>query len=205
MNRQIQTASIAERFDHLLSIIGSQRFLDREGIGNEVPFFIAPFRVAETNEMEKLRRQLVKKLKQSSPSVNVLDINLFDLVREMLNNESDDWTWCLDNEPRYSKAEWLEHLRGIAGTQQVVEGISRKMHTSEFDVLFLSGIGEVFPFIRSHNILNSLQKEAKTEPTVMFFPGEYTHSLEKGASLDLFGRLHDDKYYRAFNIFDREN
>ena len=38
----------------------------------------------------------------------------------------------------------------------------------------------------------------------MFFPGEYSHSLEKGASLDLFGRLHDDKYYRAFNIYDRE-
>jgi len=37
---------------------------------------------------------------------------------------------------------------------------------------------------------------------VMFFPGEYKHSLEEGASLDLFGRLHDDKYYRAFNIFD---
>jgi hypothetical protein len=39
---------------------------------------------------------------------------------------------------------------------------------------------------------------------VMFFPGDYSHSLEEGASLDLFGRLHDDKYYRAFNIFDRE-
>ena len=25
--------------------------------------------------------------------------------------------------------------------------------------------------------------------------------LEEGASLDLFGRLHDDKYYRAFNIY----
>jgi len=38
----------------------------------------------------------------------------------------------------------------------------------------------------------------------MFFPGAYTHSLASGASLDLFGRLHDDKYYRAFNIFHCE-
>ena len=52
--------------------------------------------------------------------------------------------------------------------------------------------------------LHNLQKVAKDQPTVMFFPGEYTHSLEKGASLDLFGRLHDDKYYRAFNIYDCE-
>ena len=36
-----------------------------------------------------------------------------------------------------------------------------------------------------------------------------TESLSKimqatGASLDLFGRLHDDKYYRAFNILNYE-
>jgi len=52
--------------------------------------------------------------------------------------------------------------------------------------------------------LNNLQSTAKEKPTVMFFPGAYTHSLESGASLDLFGRLHDDKYYRAFNIFHCE-
>ena len=32
----------------------------------------------------------------------------------------------------------------------------------------------------------------------------YTHALATGASLDLFGRLHDDKYYRAFNILNYE-
>ena len=67
--------------------------------------------------------------------------------------------------------------------------------------MFITGVGEVFPYIRSHNVLNNLQSTAKDRPTVMFFPGEYTQSLETGASLDLFGRLHDDKYYRAFNIF----
>ncbi len=37
----------------------------------------------------------------------------------------------------------------------------------------------------------------------MFFPGEYKHSLAKGAALVLFGQLEDDKYYRAFNVLDR--
>ena len=68
--------------------------------------------------------------------------------------------------------------------------------------MFITGVGEVFPYIRSHTVLNNLQSTAKDQPTVMFFPGEYKHSLEEGASLDLFGILHDDKYYRAFNIFD---
>lgn len=38
----------------------------------------------------------------------------------------------------------------------------------------------------------------------MFFPGKYTHALATGASLELFGLLHDDKYYRAFNIINYE-
>ena len=75
------------------------------------------------------------------------------------------------------------------------------MAEQAFDILFITGVGEVFPYIRSHTVLNNLQSTAKDHPTLMFFPGEYTHSLETGASLDLFGRLHDDKYYRAFNIY----
>ena len=82
--------------------------------------------------------------------------------------------------------------------------VSSRLASEPHDVLFLSGVGEVFPYIRSHNVLNNLQSTAKDKPTVMFFPGEYTHSPESGASLDLFGRLHDDKYYRAFNIFHCE-
>ncbi|MNC74185.1 hypothetical protein D3C75_1254980 [compost metagenome] len=53
-------------------------------------------------------------------------------------------------------------------------------------------------------MLNNLQSTAKSKPTVMFFPGEYRYSLEQGASLELFGLLHDDKYYRAFNIFETQ-
>jgi hypothetical protein len=45
---------------------------------------------------------------------------------------------------------------------------------------------------------------AKDKPTVMFFPGKYKESIENGTSLELFGILEDDKYYRAFNIFHCE-
>jgi hypothetical protein len=86
----------------------------------------------------------------------------------------------------------------------LVPAIATKLKNNDFDILFLSGVGEVFPYIRSHHVLNNLQSTAKEKPTLMFFPGAYTHTLESGASLDLFDRLHDDKYYRAFNIFHCE-
>jgi len=94
----------------------------------------------------------------------------------------------------------LQNVLDIKG--HLIPEIGERLAQSDHDVLFLSGVGEVFPYIRSHNVLNNLQSTAKDKPTVMFFPGEYRHSLEQGASLELFGLLHDDKYYRAFNIFD---
>lgn len=202
MNQGMQLAPIAERFHHLIGVISSQKFLRKEGLGNEVPFFVAPFRAAEANEMEKARIQLAKKLKHKG--VRVLDINLYDLVHDLLEAD-DDWDYWIQEEPNVTKDRLLEELQSLTDAEsKIVPAISEMMEQAEFEVLFISGVGEVFPYIRSHTILNNLQKVAKGQPTVMFFPGEYSHSLEEGASLDLFGRLHDDKYYRAFNIFDRE-
>jgi hypothetical protein len=86
----------------------------------------------------------------------------------------------------------------------LIPRIGKAMEAAPHDVIFLSGVGDVYPYIRSHNVLNNLQSTAKDKPTVLFFPGSYTHALATGASLDLFGRLHDDKYYRAFNILNYE-
>ena len=69
---------------------------------------------------------------------------------------------------------------------------------------FLTGIGEVFPYIRSHNVLNNLQSVVVGRPMLMFFPGRYEQSDTLGSSLVLFGRLKDDQYYRAKNILEQE-
>lgn len=190
------------RFQHLFAVMSGQRFLKKQGLGNEVPFFICPFRPEETVEMERLQRQLVNRLEQAG--VRILEINLYDLSIEILK-ERDIWNQILDMEESVSKEHLKELLQGVLDPEaHLIPAIATKLASTEFEILFLSGVGEVFPYIRSHNVLNNLQSTAKEKPTVMFFPGAYTHSLESGASLDLFGKLHDDKYYRAFNIFHCE-
>jgi len=189
-------------FQHLLELISNQRFLDKQGLGNEVPFFICPFDPRCALPMSKVVKQLSNQLEQKG--VRVLEINLYDLSIELLQ-KSDDLGWYLEHEQEMSKAELKDELQSILDSHEaLIPAIAAKMSENEFDVMFLTGVGEVFPFIRSHNVLNNLQSTAKEQPTVMFFSGKYSHSLEKGASLDLFGRLQDDKYYRAFNIFDCE-
>lgn len=203
MTSSITKSNIQESFGHLLSVLSGQRFLQKQGLGNEVPFFICPYDADVSNDVDRLQRQLVNQLEQIG--VRVLAINLYDLSIEILKDRG-IWAQILEMENSVSKDQLKELLQGVLDPEaHLVPAIAAKLATTEFDVLFLAGVGEVFPYIRSHNVLNNLQSTAKEKPTVMFFPGAYTHSLESGASLDLFNKLHDDKYYRAFNIFHCES
>jgi len=200
MTRNAELKPMAARFEHLLNSIGSQRFLKMEGNNNEVPFFICDYKPSEAVEMARLQKQLINRLGQAG--VRVLEINLYDLSIDIIKARG-LWDQILEVEPTESKDKLKELLQNILDPEMhLVPEIGRRLTADEYDVLFLSGVGEVFPYIRSHNVLNNLQKTAKLKPTVMFFPGGYTHSLESGAALVLFDRLQDDKYYRAFNIFD---
>jgi hypothetical protein len=190
---------IHDRYLHLLAVISGPRFLKMQGLGNEVPFFICPYDPKEANEVATLGKQLINQLKNQG--IHVLKINLYDLAIELLR-ERGIWEQILKSESTISKDELKELLQGVLDPEKhLIPEIARKMQKEPFDVMFISGVGEVFPYIRSHTVLNNLQSTAKDRPTVLFFPGEYIHSAEKGASLRLFGRLQDDNYYRAFNIY----
>ncbi|MDH2051466.1 MULTISPECIES: DUF1788 domain-containing protein [Burkholderiales] len=215
MIQKISQQPLAKRFDHLREVIASPRFLQMRGLNNDLPFYICEFKASEAFEIQRMRRQLVNTLAGlqveclQGRGVKVVEINLYDLTIDMLKTRegssegSNLWDEILVAEPEVEKEALQELLQNVLDIKgHLIPEIGERLAQSDHDVLFLSGVGEVFPYIRSHNVLNNLQSTAKDKPTVMFFPGEYRHSLEQGASLELFGLLHDDKYYRAFNIFD---
>lgn len=217
MSEKISQQSLHNRFEHLIKVFSSERFLQMRGLNNDLPFYICEFRASEAIEMQRLQRQLINTLSNLSlpclggRGVKVLEINLYNLSIELLQAREGSregsrlWDEILTIEPDVDKDSLLEMLQNVLGIEEyLMPAIGERLCETDFDVLFLSGIGEVFPYIRSHNVLNNLQSTAKDKPTVLFFPGEYRHSLENGASLELFGLLHDDKYYRAFNIFETQ-
>lgn len=189
-----------ELFNHLLAVISSDRFLQKQISLNEVPFFICPHDPQITVMINELRANLVTQL--ANQGITVLQIDLYSLAIEVLKGRG-IWERVLEIEQDQAKDAFLELLQGVLDTEtHLIPKIAQEMKGKEFDVLFLSGIGEVFPYIRSHNVLNNLQSTAKDKPTLLFFPGRYTYDLGAGASLDLFGQLQDDKYYRATNILE---
>lgn len=191
-----------DRAEHLYHVITSRRFLTKQGLGNEVPFFICPFQADEGLTIVEDRRDLVTRIRHAG--THVLDLNLYDLALDILK-ERGILEQVLEAEADSEKAEIKELLQGVLDPQgHLIPKIAEAIDATPHDVIFLSGVGEVYPYIRSHNVLNNLQSTAKEAPTVLFFPGSYTHAMATGASLELFGRLHDDKYYRAFNILNYE-
>lgn len=197
----VNKKSLQQAYDKLLTVVSDDGFLANQGLNNEVPFHICLYDPAIQVDINQMVRQLKNDLLDRS--VPVLEVNLYDLVVEILKHEG-DWEWLLENEATMSSDELKEELQGVLDIETVITpAIAEKMQAVDFKVLLITGVGEVFPYIRSHNILNNLQKRAKEKPTLMFFPGSYQHSLESGASLVLFDTLQDDKYYRAFNILDR--
>jgi len=184
---------IAQKFEHLYQVISTDEFLRMESLGGEIPFFIFSFDAKQQIEVDKAIKGLKNKLDKNG--IPVLELNLYDISLEILNEELGEGE-IFELEKSMNKKEFKEALQSTLNIKQVlIPRIKNIIDSSPARVYFLTGIGMVYPYIRSHNILNNLQNVAKNAPTVAFFAGEYN-----GYSLELFGLLKDDNYYRAFNI-----
>ena len=193
---------LSKQEEHLFAVLSSKRFLQMEGLSNEMPFFIYPYAPEDALEVAKSKKRIKNRL--SNKGIEVLEVNLYDLS-VMLLKERGVWDRLLALEPEQDKGDFREMLQGMLDPElHIAPAIRAKLAERGFDICFLTGIGEVFPYIRSHNVLNNLQSVVTGRPMLMFFPGRYEQSNTLGSSLVLFGRLKDDQYYRAKNILEQE-
>ena len=195
-------ADVTRHEEHLVTVLGSSRFLQMEGLGNEVPFFIYPYDPADALAVAESKKRMKKRL--SNQGITILEINLYDLAVQVLQRRG-VWDRLLAAEPSQDKADFRELVQGMLDPgQHLAPAIAAELAESDARIIFLTGIGEVFPYMRYHNVLNNLQSVVTGRPMLMFFPGRYEQSETLGSSLVLFGRLKDDQYYRAKNILEQE-
>lgn len=194
--------TLPEQEEHLFAVLSGKRFLQMEGLSNEVPFFIYPYPPEDALAVAAARRRIGTRL--ANKGITIFEIDLYDLSVDLLKRRG-VWEEILAIEPEQDKADFREMLQGMLDPQlHIAPAIRDRLAGQEFDIVFLTGIGEVFPYIRSHNVLNNLQSVVQGRPMLMFFPGRYEQSDTLGSSLVLFGRLKDDQYYRAKNILEQE-
>ena len=180
--------------NHIFEIVSNSRFINMEGLSGEIPFWVAPYDISEEREVETEIKYLVRKLKTNG--LKPLCIDLFELSCEIIE-ENIGMEELKQIELDLDKSFFLDALQSTINIHdRFIPAIGKKVKETNPQMLFLKGVGKVYPFIRSHIVLNNLQSEIKDIPTLMFYPGEYS-----GRSLRLFNLLEDDNYYRAFNIY----
>ena len=181
------------KFEHIYNVINNPSFLAMDSLGGEIPFWISAYEATQENGVNTEIHNLVKKLSNNGVQAHL--INLFELSISILE-EYVGLEKMYKVEQRKSKERFKKALQSSINIhERFIPTIKAEVVDKKPDLLLINGVGAVFPFIRSHNVLNNLQSAVKEIPTVMFFPGKYT-----GESLNLFGKLKDDNYYRAFNI-----
>lgn len=198
----MKSLDLNKQEEHLFAVLSGKRFLQMEGLSNEVPFFIYPYPPEAALAVAGAKKRVKNRLSQKG--IRIREVNLYDLSVEILK-ERGVWERVLKIEPDTDKDDFREILQGMLDPQEhIAPAIRSKIQDGNFDIFFLTGIGEVFPYIRSHNVLNNLQSVVTGKPMLMFFPGRYEQSDTLGSALVLFGRLKDDQYYRAKNILEQE-
>lgn len=185
---------IKKKFDHIYAQVSTPQFLRMEALGGEVPFFITSYDQRNADVIDQEIGRLTSRMRMEGISVAL--INLFDVVLAILE-EKELLAPILETEADLPKDELFDLFSGALDVHTYlvpkIEELIREKGDAQ--IVFLTGIGAVYPYIRSHIILNNLQNAIKHIPTLMFFPGVYNT-----VSLSLFGRLKDDNYYRAFNL-----
>lgn len=190
---------LAERLFKLLTL---PRFLNMEGLANEVPIFIQTYDPGQEDALRATVAALLNRLR--STGLSVASVDLFELVLEELEEASllEDF---VAGEATYEPEERLETLQNYSDpTEHLIPRLIRRIGDEAVQLTLVTGSGRIYPFLRTHSILESLQPAMLRHPVILLFPGEYLQDVNGGSHLRLFGTIPapviNNPYYRATNL-----
>ena len=185
-----------DRLDAIWSRISSREFLENKGVANEVRYYVFDYEACDEQIMRQKIKDLIARNNPETDGFQIVEYDIYKLILGILEERG-----YVDKCIRFEKEKGREYLynaiskllRLTTDNNLIVNRIVEK--TPENSVVFLTGIGKVYPFVRAHNVLNNLHQVFDKVPVIMFYPGNWN-----GQSLSLFGTISDGNYYRAFPL-----
>ncbi|WP_433523886.1 DUF1788 domain-containing protein [Nocardia pseudovaccinii] len=196
---------LTARFELAHRVVRTQSFLEMKGQIGEVPYFVLAYRPSDEPNVAGEHRRLVKLLRKEG--IEVCDIDLWRLTTELWT-ETGQWAQILEHESVLPKDMFGEAVGNVISPREHLSPrIARIVEEQRPrpQVVMLSNVGRLYPLVRAHTVLNTLQPLLADLPVVLMFPGTYRQSPTQGSSLVLFDRLTDDDYYRAFDLLELEH
>lgn len=182
--------NINKRLDEVRELLKTHDFLEGDGLSNEVNIRIFCY---EAKDEMRIRHFIEQLLSDKTLPCCLREHNLYEIFLQ-----------CCEEKGILSRIAEQEEKRGKDRLQRMIEkSITVQAYADKIcadtlkkgDVLLLTGIGDVFPFMRIHMLLEALQPRVGNVPILMMYPGTFD-----GRHMKLFDRLTPNPYYRAFNI-----
>jgi len=188
------TNPLTERLNQILTRVTSDSFLSGTGLGNEIAFYIFAYPPEDELDVRCHITFLMKQIPHHRPELRVKHIDLFDFAIGHLRNRN-----LLDKTMRMQGEKDPKHvivqLEKVLDPEKMKNIFADAASPDGHDLVFVSGVGSVFPMMRAHKLLNNIHSVMGSTPLVLFYPGRYD-----GRHLALFGKLKSDNYYRAFKL-----
>jgi hypothetical protein len=175
-----------ERLKEMEKRINEEGFTDPKGIGSEIPHYV--FDYPAEDELQ-VRAYIHRLLQQTS--LNIVEINLFRFLLSLFEDELDE---LIEISEEGGYEELVKTFQTILEDQNyIVKAFIERVGDAE--LIFITGVGNAFPFLRSSQLLIKLSDSAFRKPIVLFYPGYFT-----GIELRLFGILRNEDRYQLSRI-----
>ena len=179
-----------ERCEVLKDRLRQDDFLHNRGLGNEVGIYTFCY----DPTLELCAQAFFSKLKlDDTLPCNIREMNLYDILIKICEQKK-----ILTAIPKMEQKKGcnglLKQLSNVA-TPEAFAKIMSAEPNQPGDVVLITGVGDIYPFMRVHNILDNIQHLFEDVPIIVAYPGRFD-----GQTLSLFGRLKDGNYYRAFDL-----
>ena len=185
-----------DNVDAIWNRISSKDFLENKGVANEVRYYVFDYEACAEQVMRQKINDLIVRNNPDLDGFRIVEYDIYQMIIDILEERG-----YIDKCIRFEKEKGRDYLykaiskmlRLTTDNNLIVNRIVE--NTPEHSVVFLTGIGKAYPFVRAHNVLNNLHQVFDKTPVVMFYPGNWN-----GQSLSLFGTISDGNYYRAFPL-----
>ncbi|KRM27482.1 DUF1788 domain-containing protein [Schleiferilactobacillus harbinensis] len=189
---------LKKKFQDLREKIQSQSFQENRGLSNEVGYYIFDYDPEKELYVRGEIGDIVRQAKAAPTGATIQVFNLYTIMLSIIDKfgyregfidleKSDGITQVID---------WMNNIMEMNEEHNlVVQYISDHLNKDGPTIVFITGVGQVYPIIRAHKVLNTMTQVIDQIPVMMFYPGNYN-----SVRLQAFGELQEDNYYRAFHF-----
>ena len=183
-------SDLMERLDRLKKLVQEPEFLQGKGLSNEVNIRIFCYDPKEEMAVRHFTERLVT---DQELDCHLIEYNLYKVFLSICDGKH-----ITDKVPQQEEKKGkqfvLDQMKRMASNTVFINKMQYEPH-QQGDVILITGVGEAFPFIRVHALLDAMQPYFSDVPVLVMYPGAFD-----GHYVKLFDKLPANPYYRAFKV-----